>query len=89
MAELIERRLAGLVAGDLQDIEAVFINGGRQTGKTTFVTNFGKQYKNVVYLSFDDISLRAAETLSPGTTFQGIEEGLVILDAGQKHLLSE
>jgi len=80
MAELIERRLAGLVAGDLQDIEAVFINGGRQTGKTTFVTNFGKQYKNVVYLSFDDISLRAAETLSPGTTFQGIEEGLVILD---------
>jgi predicted AAA+ superfamily ATPase len=80
MAEIIERRLAALVAGDLQDIEAVFINGGRQTGKSTFVSSLGGRYKNVVNISFDDISLRAAETMSPGSTFEGIEEGLVILD---------
>jgi predicted AAA+ superfamily ATPase len=80
MTDIIERRLETLVAGDLQDIEAVFINGGRQTGKSTFVTKLGERYTNVAYFSFDDISLRAAETMSPGRTFEGIEEGLVILD---------
>ena len=80
MTEIIDRRLADLVAGDLRDIEAVFINGARQTGKSTFVASLGNRYKNVINISFDDISLRAAETISPGTTFGGIEEGLVILD---------
>jgi len=80
MTEIIDRRLADLVAGDLRDIEAVFINGGRQTGKSTFVTSLGERYKNVVYISFDDISLRAAEAITPGSTFEGIKEGLVILD---------
>jgi len=80
MAKIIDRRLAGLVTGDLRDIEAVFINGGRQTGKSTFVTSLGKRYRNVTYVSFDDISRRAAEAMSPGITFEGVEEGLVILD---------
>jgi len=80
MAEIIDRRLASLVTGDLRDIEAVFINGGRQTGKSTFVTSLGERYRNVRYISFDDISLRAAETMSPGITFESIKEGLIILD---------
>ena len=80
MTDIIDRRLASIVVEDLQDIEAVFINGGRQTGKSTFVTKLGERYKNVAYISFDDISLRSAETMSPGITFEGIEDGLVVLD---------
>ncbi|MDR2134961.1 MAG: ATP-binding protein [Treponema sp.] len=78
--DAIERRIGGPVAKDFRDIEAVFINGPRQAGKSTFVETFGKNYKKTLYASFDDISLRAAEIASPGSTFDGAEEGLVILD---------
>jgi predicted AAA+ superfamily ATPase len=78
--DIIERRAAGVITEDLQDIEAVFINGPRQAGKSTFAENFGKQYDKVFYASFDDISLRAAETASPGQVFADAREGLVILD---------
>jgi predicted AAA+ superfamily ATPase len=85
---VIERRIAELVARDLEDIDAVFINGGRQTGKSTFAEAFGGQYKKVVYASFDDVTLRSAEMASPGQTFADIEEGLVILDEIQHVPLS-
>jgi predicted AAA+ superfamily ATPase len=80
MPEIIERHIAGLVAGDFKDIDAVFINGPRQSGKSTFTEAFGSRYKKVFYAGFDDISLRAAEIAAPGRTFEDIEEGLVILD---------
>jgi predicted AAA+ superfamily ATPase len=80
MEERIKRHIAGTVAEDFKDIEAVFINGARQTGKSTFVEDFGSAYKKVWYYSFDDINLRAAEMSAPGCTFGDFEEGLVILD---------
>jgi predicted AAA+ superfamily ATPase len=80
MPDLIERRLGGIVAGDFEDIDAVFINGARQSGKSTFVESFGTRYKKVFYASFDDIALRTAEMSAPGSVFGDIEEGLVILD---------
>ncbi|GHV88581.1 hypothetical protein AGMMS50267_09410 [Spirochaetia bacterium] len=85
---VIERRITELVARDFEDIEAVFINGGRQTGKSTFAEAFGGEYKKVIYASFDDVSLRSAEMASPGQTFADIEEGLVILDEIQHVPLS-
>jgi predicted AAA+ superfamily ATPase len=80
MSDYVERRIAGPLAGDFDDIEAVFINGPRQSGKSTFAEAFGSRYERVFYAGFDDISLRAAEIASPGQVFAGIEEGLVILD---------
>ena len=75
----IKRYLAGLIEEDFEDIEAVFINGPRQAGKSTFALEYGKR-RRAVYASFDDITLRAAESASPGQVFEDITEGLVILD---------
>jgi hypothetical protein len=36
MDDLIERHLAGPLAGDFEDIDAVFLNGPRQSGKRSF-----------------------------------------------------
>lgn len=83
MVEIIGRDITKLILEDFEDIEAVFINGARQTGKSTFAEAFGKHYKNVVYISFDDITFRSAEINAPGSTFDGLEEGLVILDEVQ------
>jgi predicted AAA+ superfamily ATPase len=77
---LVPRGIVEMVARDLEDIDAVFINGGRQTGKSTFAEEFGRRYTRAFYASFDDITLRSAEINSPGQTFAGIDEGLVILD---------
>jgi predicted AAA+ superfamily ATPase len=78
--ESIERHISALVAGDLRDIEAVFINGPRQAGKSTFAEAFGRGYRHTFYANYDDINLRAAEIAAPGQTFADIEEGLVVLD---------
>ena len=37
MAKFIPRFISNLVIEDLKDIDAVFINGPRQAGKSTFV----------------------------------------------------
>jgi predicted AAA+ superfamily ATPase len=86
--ELIERRVTQVIAEDLKDIDAVFLNGARQAGKSTFAETFGTHYKNVFYATFDDITLRAAEISAPGQTFAGIEDGLIILDEIQHIPLS-
>ena len=80
MAKFIPRYLTSLVLEDLKDIDAVFINGPRQAGKSTFVEAFADHYKKVTYITFDDISSRAAEITSPGSAFASVTEGLVILD---------
>ncbi|MCL2008244.1 MAG: ATP-binding protein [Treponema sp.] len=80
MPSFIKRYIHELIADDLKDIDAVFINGPRQVGKSTLVEAFGEQYKQVTYITFDDITMRAAEIASPGATFNGVKEGLVILD---------
>ena len=79
MADIVDRRLGALVAEDLQDIEAVFINGARQTGKSTFVSSLGERYENVLSVSFDDISLRAAEAASPGKPSKVLKKALLFL----------
>jgi len=80
MIKIIPRHITKLVAEDLKDIDAVFINGPRQAGKSTFVQAFAEHYGKVTYITFDDITVRAAEISSPGASFDWITEGLVILD---------
>ena len=78
--KVIQRHITKLVLEDMEDIDAVFINGQRQAGKSTFVETFASHYKKAPYITYDDLTFRAAEVTSPGTTFSGITEGLVILD---------
>jgi predicted AAA+ superfamily ATPase len=80
MPKIVERYLHKQIIQDFKDIEAVFVNGARQTGKSTFVNDFAKHFKNVFEFSFDDITMRANETNMPGSSFESIDEGLVILD---------
>ena len=80
MTKFIPRNITNLVIEDFKDIDAVFINGPRQAGKSTFVQTFAEHYKKVTYITFDDITVRAAEISSPGSSFDSITEGLVILD---------
>ncbi|MDR3049736.1 MAG: ATP-binding protein [Elusimicrobiota bacterium] len=80
MKNFIERKLVKNVSGGLEDIEAVFINGPRQSGKSAFAENFGNNYQSVYYITYDDVSVRYSEINSPGQTFASIEEGLIILD---------
>ncbi|MCL2025711.1 MAG: ATP-binding protein [Leptospirales bacterium] len=80
MTRIIPRHITKLVSEDFKDIDAVFINGSRQVGKSTFVQTFAEYYKKVTYITFDDITVRAAEITSPGASFGNITEGLVILD---------
>jgi predicted AAA+ superfamily ATPase len=47
MPDFIERCIAGPLAGDFEDIDAVFINGPRQSGKSTFAEAFGSRYEKV------------------------------------------
>ncbi|MDR1575055.1 MAG: ATP-binding protein [Treponema sp.] len=83
----VKRRLVRAINRDFEDIEAVFINGARQTGKSTLAESFGKAGfagqpagSKVRYINFDDLSQRSAEIAAPGQAFADIEEGLVILD---------
>ena len=80
MAKIIPRHIANSVTLDFEDIDAVFINGPRQAGKSTFTESFAQSYKKTEYITFDDITARGAETVSPGSSFESITEGLVILD---------
>jgi predicted AAA+ superfamily ATPase len=80
---LVKRNILKQVQNDLKDIDAVFINGARQVGKSTFVESFADHCDSVHYATFDDISIRAAELNCPGSTFKSIKEGLIILDEVQ------
>jgi hypothetical protein len=57
----IPRQLVKLIIEDFCDIDALFINGARQVGKSTLAETIGTQFPKVFYASFDDITLRAAE----------------------------
>ena len=80
MEKFIPRHITKPIIEDLRDIDAVFINGPRQAGKSTFVQSFAEHYKNVTSITFDDLMARTAEISSPGVSFDSITEGLVILD---------
>ena len=51
MTKFIPRHITKLVVEDFKDIDAVFINGPRQVGKSTFVQTFAEHYKKVTYIT--------------------------------------
>ncbi|MDR2437727.1 MAG: hypothetical protein LBD17_06700 [Endomicrobium sp.] len=46
---LVKRNILKQVQNDLKDSDAVFINGARQVGKSTFVESFADYYDSVHY----------------------------------------
>lgn len=67
----------------LSDTPVVFLNGARQTGKSTLVQEIIHKQYQARYLSFDDPSMLAAAKNDPVSFINGIGEP-VILDEIQK-----
>lgn len=78
MADKYFRSLTPLVLEALKDTPAVFINGPRQSGKTTLVMEIAKKYYAADYVTFDDATTMAAASYDPEGFIQGFNKPVVI-----------
>jgi len=67
----------------LADTPVVFINGARQTGKSTLVKKIGLEISAFNYLTFDDATLFSSASSDPTGFIQGLS-GTTALDEVQK-----
>lgn len=67
----------------LKDTPVVFLNGARQTGKTTLVQKIAQDSPSAAYLTFDDAAVLAAAIHDPAGFLQGLS-GMAVIDEVQK-----
>lgn len=67
----------------LKDTPVVFLNGARQTGKTTLVQKIVQDSPSATYLTFDDAAVLAAAIHDPAGFLQGLP-GMAVIDEVQK-----
>ena len=80
---LLYRRLSGPIISSLRDSPVVFIQGARQTGKSTLTKSLAAEGHIARYLTLDDaVTLSAAES-DPAGFIAGLE-GPVIIDEVQR-----
>ncbi len=80
---MIHRNLQHLITTALEDTPAVFLNGARQSGKSTLIKNIIAEGHPAEYVSFDDLTILSAARSDP----QGFVAGLpryVALDEVQR-----
>lgn len=73
------RKLAGKVLFSLRQSPVVFLNGPRQSGKTTLVRELARNDYPAEYVSFDNVTHMEAAYASP-ESFLGRRRGPVIID---------
>lgn len=66
----------------MADTPVVFINGARQTGKTTLVQALAARLPRCVYITLDDSAVLAGVAADPSGYLRGIE-GTIIIDEAQ------
>ena len=76
------RKLSGRILFSLKRNPVVFLNGPRQSGKTTLVRELARNEYPAEYLSFDNIAHMEAAYASP-ESFLGRRSGPVIIDEVQ------
>lgn len=76
---IIPRHIAPTVQKSLQNFPCVFINGPRQSGKTTLALNLVWPKAQPAYVNFDDAATIAIASQSPQSFLDGYD-GPVILD---------
>lgn len=79
---MYKRFLRPLLLAVLEDTPVVFLNGARQTGKSTLVRDLAEGERPARYLTFDDAAVLAAARHDPAGFVAGLE-GPVILDEVQ------
>jgi predicted AAA+ superfamily ATPase len=80
---VIERRLATALLAALKDRPVVFLNGARQTGKTTLARAIARGPHPARYLTLDDAGVLAAARADP-EGFVAAQQGPVVLDEVQR-----
>ncbi len=79
---MYKRFLRPLLLAALEDTPVVFLNGARQTGKSTLVRDLAEGERPARYLTFDDAAVLAAARHDPAGFIAGLE-GPVIIDEVQ------
>lgn len=80
---MLRRNLIDLVLAALQDTPAVFLNGARQTGKTTLAQALTAEGYPAAEYTFDDVSVLSAAKEDPAGFVQGLPTP-VVLDEVQR-----
>ncbi len=80
---MFERHLARNVLDALADSPAVFLNGARQTGKSTLAQKLSRGPHRARYLSLDDIAVLAAAKNDPEGFLAGLD-GPIVIDEVQR-----
>jgi predicted AAA+ superfamily ATPase len=75
---MYRRNITDKVFEALQDTPVVFLNGARQTGKSTLVQMLTQDKHPAKYLTFDDSNVLAAASTDPAGFIAGLEGALVI-----------
>lgn len=75
---MYNRNITDKVLTALQDTPVVFVNGARQTGKSTLVQKLITREHPARYLTFDDSNLLAAASSDPAGFITGLEGPLII-----------
>lgn len=80
---MIPRNITNRLLESLSDTPVVFLNGARQTGKSTLVKMLAEKAHPARYLTLDDATVLAAATADPAGFVGGLE-GPVIIDEVQR-----
>ena len=75
----LERLIENRIVRSMDNFPVVYINGPRQSGKTTLVQHIAATKHPATYVTFDDIQMRSAAQQDPDAFLRGFE-GSVILD---------
>ena len=75
---MYNRNITNKVLAALQDTPVVFVNGARQTGKSTLVQKLITRKHPAQYLTFDDSNVLSAASSDPAGFIAGLEGSLII-----------
>jgi len=80
---MFRRNIESRILRALKDTPVIFINGARQTGKSTLVKKIGSEITNFSYLTFDDANLLSSATSDPSGFIKNLS-GTTVIDEAQK-----
>ena len=81
--DMIERNLTARIVESLQDTPVVYLQGARQTGKSTLAQHIAKEHHPAQYLSLDSMAVLSAAESDPEGFVAGLS-GNVVLDEVQR-----
>ena len=81
--DMIQRNLTTRIVESLQDTPVVYLQGARQTGKSTLAQLIVKDYHPAQYLSLDSVAVLSAAESDPEGFVAGLS-GNVVLDEVQR-----